>query len=162
MCPYYFRNAFSKTKYLFALGMGGLNTNFPKTLKAFGWELSLVPFYFKIINTKNFIAHIQYLRKNKILKNLLLLVYKMGLISTFLRIHKIIFMKRKNNNLQIEVAHDFGKWANNIWEKSKNNYALLAIRDAKTLNILYPQSDRRFIILKMIDNKKYYWMVCTN
>ena len=51
--------------------------------------------------------------------------------------------------LEASLADGFGPWSDEIWETSKNEYSLIAVRDAKTLNILYPASDPRWIRLKV-------------
>ena len=41
-----FKSAFSKIENLFTIGMGGIDNKFPRILKAFGWRLYKIPFFF--------------------------------------------------------------------------------------------------------------------
>jgi hypothetical protein len=40
---------------------------------------------------------------------------------------------------------DFAGWADEIWERARGSYAIIAARDASTLNALYPPTDPRFL-----------------
>jgi hypothetical protein len=45
----------------------------------------------------------------------------------------------------VDLAAGFAPWADEIWERSRADYALVAERDAATLERLYPASDPRFL-----------------
>ena len=78
-----FKDAFSRSDKLFTVGLGGLNNRFPKILRAFGWQLELIPFYFKIKNIKNFIHNISYLDDKPIVNRIIKLSYFSGLLFYF-------------------------------------------------------------------------------
>jgi hypothetical protein len=47
-----------------------------------------------------------------------------------------------------DLAPAFTPWADEVWDRSRSAYALLAQRDAATLDRLYPPSDPRFLRLR--------------
>src|ERR1019366_1683873 len=54
-------------------------------------------------------------------------------------------MTRRTAAGACELANGFAPWADEVWEPSRPAYALLAQRDAATLDQLYPPSDARFL-----------------
>lgn len=144
-----FKDAFSRSKNLFTLGMGGLDNTFPKILKAFGWKLKLVPFHFKIINTKNFIRNIEYIKNNYFIKMFLNIFYYLGLIHFSLMLYNILFYNVRKIETTFEKINKFDSWADDIWNNRKNNIILLADRSCKSLNVLYPPDKDKFIKLKV-------------
>jgi hypothetical protein len=46
---------------------------------------------------------------------------------------------------EVDLAPRFAPWADEVWQRSRSAYALLAGRDAATLDQLYPASDPRFL-----------------
>src|SRR6266545_3409170 len=54
------RHALQQQPLLFAVGMGGLENAYPRMLRAAGWSMSSLPFYFKIINPSAFFRNIRY------------------------------------------------------------------------------------------------------
>jgi len=147
-------NALKKQPLLFALGMGGYEEPFPKMLKAMRWEMFSIPFFFKIIDTKQFLSNITYFKNTKLKRFLLNFISVTGLgwisiksLQFFLRCRKI-----KDNLISCEEVHDFSSWADDLWEVCKENYAMIAVRDSNTLNILYPSNSERFIRLMISRN----------
>ena len=61
------------------------------------------------------------------------------------------FLKLGKGIRQIKpnFAPSFGGWADEIWERSRERYGLMAVRDAETLNALY--SDIRFLRVRTAD-----------
>jgi len=41
-------------------------------------------------------------------------------------------------NEQAELVRSFSGWADDLWNACKRRYAMIAVRDSETLNILYP------------------------
>src|ERR1700746_3299280 len=57
------RSALKMQPMLFALGMGGFDRPLPSMLKALGWSLSAVPFYFRVNHAAPFFREIAPLRQ---------------------------------------------------------------------------------------------------
>src|SRR5207245_11769501 len=59
------RSALKLQPMLFALGMGGFDRPLPQMLKAMGWSLCAVPFYFRVNHPAKFLRGIAPLRETK-------------------------------------------------------------------------------------------------
>jgi hypothetical protein len=58
---------------------------------------------------------------------------------------KAIGLARRLPAEKSDLAAGFAPWADEVWERSRREYGLLAERDAATLEQLYPASDARFL-----------------
>ena len=149
-----FKDAFSRSDKLLTVGLGGLKNRFPKILRAFGWQLELIPFYFKIKNIKNFMQNITYLNDKPIINGIVKLSYFSGLLFLFLRISQIFKANVNSQLYSYEKFEKFEDWAEAIWENSKTKYLLIANRNTENLNAMYPANDNTLIRLKIILEKK--------
>ncbi len=149
-----YKNAIKKSNLLFALGMGGLDQKLPKMLKAFGWEIKLVPFHFKICNIKNFLNNIYYLRS----KTSLLRIFNNHLILSIIKMVLWFydFLKTRMSHLKVDykVVSDFDIWVDDIWNQVKNNYEFIAERNLDSLNLLYPKNEKKYIKIKVYNDIK--------
>lgn len=149
-------NALKKQPLLFALGMGDYEQPLPKMLKAMGWSMYSVPFFFKVNHPHRFLRNIMFLRKTKLKKILMdfLAVTGFGWVAIKL-LQTLLRKKRLRNNLvSLEKGSDFSGWADELWNDCKSKFSMIAIRDSITLNILYPKNSKRFIRLKVLQNHK--------
>jgi hypothetical protein len=46
---------------------------------------------------------------------------------------------------KFELAEGFAGWGDEVWERSRGEYGMMAVRDAATLEALYPREDPRFL-----------------
>lgn len=53
-----------------------------------------------------------------------------------------------------ESVDRFSSWADEIWKQARNQYAMIAVRDALILNRLYPPGNKRFIRIKVLQQGK--------
>ena len=56
---------------------------------------------------------------------------------------------RAPRNERAEIVRDFSGWADDLWDACKERYAMIAVRDSETLNILYPAGSGRFLCYKV-------------
>ena len=140
------RDALVREPRLYALGMGGWDQPLPAMLNRLGWSTSAVPFYFKVVHPRRFLRHIQALRTSALRRATLdaaaysgagwLGMKALGLVTGF---------GRRLPVCAVDLAPGFAPWADQVWERSRADYALVAGRDAATLEQLYPASDPRFL-----------------
>jgi hypothetical protein len=57
--------------------------------------------------------------------------------------------RRARRPLVVETPDAFSQWADELWDRHKHQYGLIAVRDAGVLRILYPEEDKRFIRLRV-------------
>ena len=147
-------DAVKRQPLIFALGMGGYGEPLPRMLRALGWSMHTVPFFFKIIHPQRFLENIAYL-KTTIFRKFLLAILKltgMGWLGIKL-LHVLIGSKKwPEDSLSFEVVESFANWADELWQQCKDKYAMVAVRDKQTLNILYQGESKRFIRLRILQN----------
>jgi hypothetical protein len=57
--------------------------------------------------------------------------------------------KRTAPDVRADHVRGFSRWADGLWEQCKEQYAMIAVRDSETLNILYPADSERFLCYKV-------------
>jgi hypothetical protein len=144
-------DALRKQPCLYGLGMGGVEAAIAKMFKAMGWTLHTVPFYFKVTKPIRFLRNINYLRNNRMNRFLLdLLAYSGVGPLAFKALQTRGTKRRLPAGVSAEIVNGFSAWADHLWEDCKDKYAMVAVRDSHTMNILYPPGNDRFIILKVM------------
>jgi hypothetical protein len=136
------RDAARREPLLYAFGIGSMDDPFARILRGMRWKLTLAPFYFQVIHAKTFLRKIAYLRNTSSRRFLLDLFAFSGGGGAFFGAAQgllkmpYVFGKRPS----LEVVSEFGAWADALWEDSRHAYSMVAVRDAETLNILYPDT----------------------
>lgn len=143
------RHALHAQPLLFALGMGGWDQPLPRMLKAMRWKMAEVPFYFHVARPFRFLRQIRALRSNPLRTIAAEAAAWSG--AGWLAIRVLQAMRRGRadgaGGAQAENVPEFGAWADELWDSTHQKYALAALRDRETLNILYPREDPRFVRL---------------
>lgn len=152
-------DALNKSTKLFGLGMGGHSSQTAKFIKAMGWRISEIPFHFMILNPFDFLRNITVLRKKALTRFALDLLAYTGIGWVAIKTMHILNKNRlKLGNLSVNRFIEFDEKSDILWNEVKNSYKLIAVRDSKTLNLLYSES--RFICLEIFEEKKYIgWVV---
>lgn len=156
-------NALRKQQRLFSLGMGGFHNPYPTMLKAAGWTLIAIPFYFRIVHPKKFLQNFTLLRRKTPGRLILDVLAATGLGHLSIKSLNVLTGIRKPSikNVTAEPVAAFANWADELWESAKGNYSLVAIRDAASLNRLYPPAKEKFLRLKISrGNKSIGFAVC--
>ena len=136
------RDALAREPRLYAAGMGGMDQPLPQMLKRLGWAIDTVPFYFKVVHPGRFLRHIRVLRTSLLRRLALDVAAYSG--AGWLGM-KMLGVARRLPLVASELAPSFAPWADDVWERSRAAYAMLARRDAATLDELYPPGDPRFL-----------------
>ena len=136
------RDALAREPRLYAMGMGGWDKPLPQMLKRLGWSMCTVPFHFKVVHPGRFLRHIRVLRTSPLRRAALDAAAFTG--AGWLGM-KALGVARRLPAVPADSAAAFAPWADEVWERSRGAYALLAQRDAATLDQLYPPSDARFL-----------------
>jgi hypothetical protein len=148
-------DALKKQPFIMGLGMGGYSQPLPKMFKKMGWALEEVPFLFRVVRPQEFLKNISYLRKNLARIIFVEILRVTGLGSLGIKSVQKFLLKKKNEPgpIRCELVIAFDKSADELWEKCHREYCLIALRDSETLNILYPESEKKFFKLKIISEK---------
>lgn len=136
------RDALARQPRLYALGMGGWEQPLPQMLKRLKWRMCEVPFHFKVVRPAPFLRNIRVLRTTPLRRFALdaAALTGAGWVSM-----KALGIARRTPAAPCDLAPSFAGWADEVWERSRGFYPLLAARDAATLDILYPPADPRFL-----------------
>jgi hypothetical protein len=136
------RDALAREARLYAMGMGGWDKPLPQMLKRLGWQISAVPFHFKVVRPSAFLRNIQVLRTSPMRR---LALDAAAFTGAGWAGMKIMGIARRLPRQKVDLVPRFEGWADEIWQQARTQYPLLALRDARTLDELYPPSDPRFL-----------------
>jgi hypothetical protein len=138
------RDALWREPMLYALGMGGYDRPLPKMLKVMGWNLRLVPFYFRIIHPYRFLRQMTILRQSLWKRCLMDLAGFSGMGWIALTTMQNAKCLRTHGLYSFETAEidEFSEWADRSWLAAKDAYRLTSVRDRHTITRLYAASDK--------------------
>jgi len=154
-------DAMRKQPRLFALGMGGHEQPLSRMLKALGWTIMEVPFYFDVVRARVFFKNLAPLRTTTLRRAACDLLAATGLGWAAVRVRRLGLPARGLPwSIAFEEVERFSGWADDLWHASKDRHALIAVRDRDILNTLYPPGSDRFIRLKVLrEGKPIGWAV---
>jgi hypothetical protein len=134
------RDMLKRQPLLYSWGHGGLEQAMLQMLRSLGWLLHSTPACLYVVHPFRFLRRVRYLRGSAPRRVALDLLAGSGLGWLALRALHVALAPwpRRRAGLHAEVVPDFGTWADEIWERSRDRYAAIALRDAATLNALLP------------------------
>jgi hypothetical protein len=139
---------------LYSLGMGGsAKTLIPRMLDAAGWRTRTLPFFFKVNHPRRFLREVQAIRKTALGRWALDTAAWSGMGALAIRAIQSVRTASGPGTEDAERVHRFAAWADDLWEACKDQYAMIAVRDSESLNILYPGSNERFLSYKISRGK---------
>ena len=159
-----YADALHRHPYLFGLGGGDYHVPIVKFLLAAQWKAVLIPFLFRIVHPNTFLQNIAVLRTSPARRGLFDLLGYSGLgWGAVKAIQSLRGKHRCPPHVTYETVPEFADWVDDVWNMSKNHYALTAVRDRQNVNLLYPATDRRFTRLKVMRSGKVFgWAVLLN
>ena len=114
----------------------------PEILAGLGWSLCLVPFQFKVNRPRVFFKEIRALRQTPAQRLMMDIVAATRIGGLGLKIVQASRSKWWMSDEHVEAIESFSGWADDLWNKCKDRYAMIAVRDSEALNILYPAGSR--------------------
>jgi len=138
-------HACKKAPLLFALGIGSMKEPLAKMLKALGWPVQPVPFYFRVLRPFTVAKGLTYLRKTPLGRAALDVAAHSG--AAWLGLQVVQGNPRMRAD-EVDAVDRFDSWADEVWEGAQQAYRFVGCRDAETLNLLFP-TDGRFVRLKV-------------
>lgn len=131
-----------------------------RLLTLFGWGIREVEFYFKVNRPSRFLKEIPRLRKTTTGRLLLDFAAATGTGTIAIKAMHGVLTKRGERNVSVEPVGEFTDWADQLWNESKDRYAMVAVRDSETLKILYPSDSERFLCYRVLrGNSLVGWAV---
>jgi hypothetical protein len=146
-----FSDALRRESFLFALGLGGSHAQVTGLVRALGWELHSVPFFFKVLHGPHFLQHIRYLRTNRVRRVILDLGAASGMGSFAASMARRLLTRkpRTHQPLTAEPVERFDEWADDLWRTCAASYSFVAVRTSEILNRLYPSGRPGLIRLRI-------------
>ena len=114
-------------------------------LKALGWSIKSVPFYFKVNRPARFLREMRSFRSTGVRRLMTDIAAATGLGGLALKTLQTARSKRGRFGDRAEFFQSFSNWANDLWNDCKGRYGMIALRDSKALNILYPPGSARVL-----------------
>ena len=144
-------HAIRQQSFLYALGMGGENESITLLVRAAGWRVNVLPFYFRVVRAYGFLRNVRILRQSFLRRFALDALALSGMGWLGCKSANRVLSRRASPNLGLTVdeVDEFSDWADDLWQTCSPEYAYCAVRDTATLRILYPREDPRFIRLKI-------------
>jgi hypothetical protein len=145
------RDALRRAPVSFCLGMNGVDSAVAKLGARLGCEPWPVPFFARIQNGGRFAREARYLRRKRGLAPILDVATTTGVASLAAGLVRLALRRspRNESDLRVELVEEFGPWADMLWERCAPHYSFIELRDATTLNRVYPKGRARLTRLRL-------------
>lgn len=135
------RDMLGKRPLLYSWGHGGNEQPVVQMLQKMGWLLHQTPFCLRVLRPRRFLRRNAYLRGTRARRLALDALAWSG--AGAIGIHALHAALRLRSGRRFgaraeEVAR-FEAWADALWERCRNRYAAVAVRDAASMNALAPE-----------------------
>ena len=141
LAPWLVRELVRRHPFSYSVGMGGEHMPYPRLLRALGWRVEPVPFYFRVLDGRLFLANMQLLRRNPRLGWLAAAGGAVPLLpdAAFALLHA--WRTR-------DSTHAATAWQNAPeWTVLRSRYGFAMDRTPMILDALYPPGDHNFVRL---------------
>jgi hypothetical protein len=146
------RDALDRAPISFGLGMNGVDSPVAKIVTRLGCKPQALPFFARIENGAAFVREARYVRQHRSLAPLLDLAAATGVASLGARLLRLALRRsaRFPADVHVEEVDEFGPWADQLWERAAPHYSFVELRDAGTLNRIYPKGRPRLLRLRLV------------
>lgn len=149
----------------FIVGMGDQRNPLPRLLKAGGWRVEPVPFFFRVCRPNRFLSELRLLKDRPQRRILAKIAAATG--AGWLGIRALqsrgVLARVASRRYTIRSVAEWGPWADLLWERFRAGCAFGVSRDRQTLLELYPAHDPRLLrFLIELDGEPAGWTACFN
>lgn len=129
---------------LYSWGHGGNEEPMVQMLRKMGWLLHETPFLLRVCRPFAFLRGNAYLRRDppRALAQDVLAWSGLGAVSIHALHASLRLRSRRRFSAEVEIVPSFGPWADELWERVKERYDAIAVRDAAVMNALAPAVHR--------------------
>ncbi len=134
------REMLGRRPLLYSWGHGGDEQPLVQMLQRMGWLMHNTPFCLRVLKPARFLRLNAYLRTTT-LRRLAqdMLAYSGAGILGFHALHALLRLKiRRRFRAVASEFLEFGAWTDELWERCKDRYTAIAVRDAESMNALAP------------------------
>ncbi len=147
----------------FVVGMGHIDRPLPRLLAAAAWKVSHVPWLFRMARPARVMRELPMLRARAWTGLGARLAAASGaawLGAQALHARRWT-ARREARRFSLEMAAEWGPWADDLWERTREHIAFAVSRDRRTLDGLYPPAEGRYLIYTLRDGADTVaWAVC--
>jgi len=145
------RDALRRAPLSFCLGMNGADSHLAGLIKRAGSEPRPLPFFVRIENGARFAREARYVRKRRALARLLDVAAATGAAALGAGLLRLALRRgsRLGADTTVETVAEFGPWADELWLRCRAHYSFVGLRDAATLNRVYPKEKPRLRRLRV-------------
>lgn len=137
------RDALARQPLLYVLGMGGFDSPIARMIKALGFTLTLLPFYFRVVHPSKFLRQMQALRAQRWRAALMDLAGITGTGWLGIKAAQAFRSRhRGTTDFLAEEVNEFSTWTDDLWNQGKSSVTMAATRDSQTLRLLYPPNQK--------------------
>ena len=151
VAPRLLQAALEEEPLLFLVGMVDRDRPIARLVRALGWRLTPVPFYFKPLRPARFLRELRYLRRRAGARLALDLATVTGAGWLGLTLAGLALRTRVRGDtaVRIDVVQRFDQWTDAIWAANAPRYSFVGGRDATALNATYPPQGGEYIRLRV-------------
>lgn len=135
--PWLVRELARRHPYAYSVGMGGPQSPYPRLVRSLGWRVDAIPFFFRVLAGRRFLAHMRPLREHP----------KYGWAARaggFVPVLPGLAFWMLHRSRRQGQAAEAPAGAKAEWEAIRSRYAFAIERDAGSLDVFYPPSDSQF------------------
>ena len=138
------REMLKRYPVLYSWGHGGRESRLLQMIYSLKWLVHDTPFCLRVQHPFRFLRRNTYLRQSPRNRIALDLLAFSGVGWVGLKVlHLTLGLRgRRARKVEAEVVPSFGEWADSLWERCRDEYKALALRDSATMNDLVPEDGR--------------------
>ncbi|HJR58736.1 MAG TPA: hypothetical protein VJ813_05050 [Vicinamibacterales bacterium] len=144
VAPQLIKHALRLSALAFVVGMGSARNPLPRLLKAMGWSVDAVPFYFRLLRGARCARHLAPLRTTAAKRMAADLAAMTGAASLAPRLaHRVSpAAKQLASQYQVAPVERWLEWTEAAWEAFARDLSFGVLRTAETLPFFYRFDDR--------------------
>ncbi len=146
VAPWMIREIVRRHPLAYCVGMGGEQLPFPRLLRALGWRVEPLPFYFRVLAGRLFLANMQLVRKHPRLGPLATAGGVVPFLPDLLLAVAPAWRTAKRDPQRAPQPHHGGRVA---WAAIRTRYAFGVERTPDVLDALYPPADPHFLRIQV-------------
>lgn len=130
----------------FALGMGGEDRPLPQLLRALGFSIWTVPFFFMLGNVTRAARELRAVgppARRRAASTVLRFTGTGALASAVWR-RRVTWRTSAARGIAARRFDEWDAWADGVWEQARSSFSVAAVRDVRALRVLFPADDEQF------------------
>jgi len=157
------RSALKETPWLLSLGVGSMEESWARIAVGLGWKQTSVPFFFHPVRINRVMGELRALRSKPLLHKGARIASTLGIGYLGSLGQSIRYRMLKGSpGVRSRMVREFAVDADEIFERHRAGYEIVADRSSTALNAIYPADDARFRRLMVTgrDGTPQGWVIC--